>query len=300
MSKVKVLSVLDNEIDKTECIIDSYSKEILPNLHLFKTITELKINELIDCEITVFPPNITHLTLYGVVVINAIQLPQTIIDLNISFSNVIIHELPANLQTLKYNFCNLTTLPKLPDSLRELNCSRNNIYQLPVLPTLLSHLDCSYNFIYMLPKLPKLLLYLNCVNNSVDKLPDLPMSLVYLYIPSCVMHILPEIPDTLLEFKVGDVSIFTTNNVMHELLLPGCKNIYKNAGNRFDYETHRHKIINKINYANRQMEAKYKLSQIWDEYMTARMKLLMKPTRISRLLDSGYLALDSLDGWYDL
>ena len=170
-------------------------------------------------------------------------------------------ELPTTLINLYCSYNNLTNLPELPNTLTQLYCGYNNLTSLPELPTTLTELYCGYNNLTNLPELSNNLIHLNCSYNKLNSLPELPNSLTYLN--------------------------YSFNNKL--LKLPILQEY-------LNYRKLNLQYIIKLNKAR----VKHHHSPFITEFMSTRFKILMSPSRISRLMDSGYLALDSQSGWDDI
>ena len=131
------------------------------------------------------------------------------------------------------------------------------------MPNTLTDLDCYGNNLTNLPELPNTLTKLICHNNNLTSLPELPNTLTVLNCGNNKLNSLPELPISLTYFN------------------------YKNINSE--------KIV-KLN----KDRVKLHHSRFITEFMSTRFKILMSPSRISRLMDSGYLALDSQSGWDDI
>lgn len=142
------------------------------------------------------------------------ELPNTLEELYISGSDILIHRLPDNLrvlncfgsllteelpqlrslhhlETLTCCHSNLRKLPQLPITLKILNVSNNALTEIPELPECIERLDVSYNSIRVLPNLPESLKIIYCSNNLLKKLPKLPTKIESI---TCDTNALEELP----------------------------------------------------------------------------------------------------------
>ena len=203
----------------------------------------------------------------------------------------------TQLQCLECSDCNLKVLPELPDTLQYLYCSNNCLTKISSLPESLIHLDCSNNLIDMLPPiLPSKLSVLNCTNNRLHVLPTLPDSLTILACSyNCRLKSLPVLPDLL----VGLNCNYIVDIPMLPYSLKYSSITFKNSIPYVSRILHPHIDVSSIDKINSYV-VKTNHSIFIDEFMQTRHTILMSPSRISRLLDSGQLELDNPTGWNDL
>lgn len=121
----------------------------------------------------------------------------------------------ANIQELRFDNIELSSLPNLPDSIRILHCAEIKLRYLPkYLPYNLQQLICYENNLTSLPALPPSLQVLNCSSNQLTSLPSLPITLQKLHCSSNQLESIPNLPYNLKEF-------FCYNNQLSALpLLP--------------------------------------------------------------------------------
>ena len=112
-----------------------------------------------------------------------------------------------NLQNLKCNGNQLTTLPPLPNGLLFLTCSSNDLISLPALPPSLYTIDASSNELYGLPALPLTLTELLVSNNNLLSIPALPPALRKIICDFNQITTLPALPATLeyLQCQFNDI-----------------------------------------------------------------------------------------------
>ena len=170
-------------------------------------------------------------------------------------------------------------------TIEELTINKNNIHYLNFLYKFktLKLLYCGYNNLTNLPELPNTLTHLYCSSNNLNSLPELPINLTHLYCSNNNLSSLPELPNTLTHLYCG------YNNLSSLPELPISLKY-------FNYKTINSQEIIKLNVDR----VKHHHSLFITEFMSTRFKILMSPSRISRLIDLGYLALDSQSGWDDI
>ncbi len=108
-----------------------------------------------------------------------------------------------NLDTLRCNGNQLSTLPVLPIGLKKLDFGSNYFTTLPTLPNGLKYLECFDNYLTTLSNLPTGLISLSCGNNPLITLPTLPDSLTYLECYNTQLIVMPSLPHGLIELECG-------------------------------------------------------------------------------------------------
>ena len=109
------------------------------------------------------------------------------------------HILPNSLQTLRFYFSKLISLPDLPNSLKTLFCYDNELILLPNLPNSLEILNCHNNKLGSLPNLPNSLKFLDCSNNELISLPDFKNKIVLFFNQEILIEDIPYTKNIILE-----------------------------------------------------------------------------------------------------
>lgn len=324
-----------NVFNASQKYILEHSKFYIPMLYNFKRLIKLSItgirnldtipiipHTLVDLictdndfiELPAFPTKLEFILCYGNKLHSLPELPESLIHLDCS-DNLLteLPQLPKYLKILRFSTNQISSIPALPPYITELDCDNNNITQLHTLPPLLNSLLCNNNNINILPTLPSELKILQCSNNKIQILPTLPDSLICLQCKANNLICLPPTLPTLKYILLNPVP-FSLNckptqvglNPQNVLIMPELPNTLYfidfsiNDDNKVEYyETSRGVYPDEILRINIQRVIQHH-SHFIREFMVSRHHRTMSPARISRLLDSGYLALDRLSGWDEL
>lgn len=178
-------------------------------------------------EVPDLPPGITKLILTDNYITRIENLPETLIDLNVTYNNTLVEivNLPSKLKYLRCAHCNLTNLPPLPSSLLELDCGNNKLESLPSLPKNLQILRCGKNLLSSLPTLPSSLKILICKENSIQKIPSIPSNITKLDVSGNLIETLPKLPSNLKFLDCSNLPLKTKISFPSNLETLICKNL---------------------------------------------------------------------------
>lgn len=181
---------IDIPENTTELIIERNTVDTLKNITIPESVTKIIINpdnnldRIADTTLSdlgVLPYGLKELKLFNCTQITTLPSLESLTSLTsltcIGCPNIILPELPPNIEILDVRKNNLETLPKLPTSLKTLICTYNSLTALPKLPTSLEELFCDYNRLSELPELHEGLKIVIASNTDVTIIPMLPNSI---------------------------------------------------------------------------------------------------------------------------
>jgi len=204
------------------------------------------------------------------------DIPTNIVKL--SFTNLKLLVLPnlhrfTQLRVLYCSHNRLTSIDNLPDNIEYIFCSNNQITCINNLPYWLTGLFCNNNKIRYIKELPPYLMRLFCNKNQLTSIPDLPFLFEVLMCYNNPLHSLPYLPYSLVRLSCKNMPIIYPNRALYTI------NVINNF--RYNYYTlkYGHKMLFYL-IKNRMNKIKYEL-------LETGAKIIMHPTRVLRLIDSG-------------
>ena len=211
------------------------------------------------------------------------DVPSNVVKL--CFTNLKLQVLPdlrrfTQLRVLYCSHNRLTTIDNLPDNIEYIFCSNNRITCINNLPFWLIGLFCNNNKIQYIKELPPYLMRLFCDNNQLTSIPDLPFLFEVLICHRNPLHSLPYLPYSIKRLFCEIVPEIYPDRALYTI------NVINNF--RYNYFTlkYGHKLLFYL--------IKKRMNKIKYELLESGAKIMMRPDRISRLINDDGIELEDI------
>jgi len=209
------------------------------------------------------------------------DIPMNVVKL--CFTNLKLRELPnltrfKHLRVIHCSHNRLTSIDNLPDNIEYIFCSNNRITCINNLPYYLMGLFCNNNRIRYIKELPPYLMRLFCNDNCLTSIPDLPFLFEVLMCHRNPLYSLPYLPYSMIRLYCEIMPEIYPDRSLYTI------NVINNF--RYNYFTlkYGHKLLFYL--------IKKRMKKNKRELLETSAKIIMNPSRISRILENGYHSIE--------